>query len=110
MRAAFLIAALAAAGASAAPAPLDVGPLFAEVDLNHDGCLSAAEWSGAKLPKSAYEMLKDAQGCVTVARMHAIAPPPGIDLDGDGKLTAAEFREFDRRGAAARPPAPAASR
>ncbi len=55
-------------------------------------------------------MLKDAQGCVTVARMHAIAPPPGIDLDGDGKLTAAEFREFDRRGAAARPPAPAASR
>lgn len=79
MRAPLTFVALAlglAAGAFAAPPPLDVGPLFDEVDANHDGCISAAEWFGARLPESAYEMLKDAKGCVTVAAMHATAPPP----------------------------------
>ena len=83
----------------AAPAALDVGPFFAEVDANHDGCISEAEWFAAKLPKSAWTILKDSKSCVTVQRMHEVAPPPGIDLNGDGKLTAEEFREFDRRGA-----------
>jgi hypothetical protein len=108
-----LLLALAMMGqALAAPPPpppppsgtaLDLSPFFDEVDTNHDGCISEKEWFVAKLPKSAYSMLKDGSGCVTLKAMQTTAPPPGIDLNGDGKLTASEMREFDRRGPPGQP-------
>lgn len=86
---------------AAEPAPnsskLDLSLLIKVVDTNHDGCMSHQEWKAAGLPESSYAGLKDKQGCVTLERMNAGSPPPGIDLNGDGKLTVEEFREFDKR-------------
>lgn len=86
------------AAAHAAPSQPDMRAFIAEVDRNKDGCASHDEWFGLGLPKSAYDMLKDAKGCVTLKAMTDTPAPPGIDLNGDGKVTVAEFLEFDRRG------------
>lgn len=91
---------------------LELRPLVQAVDTNHDGCISHQEWLAAGLPESSYQGLKDKDGCVTLARMQAEPAPPGIDLDGDGKLTVDEFREFDKKFSALQkappqqPPAP----
>ena len=106
----FLSCAASAQGSPApAPAgkktpPLDIRPFVQEVDRNHDGCMSAQEWKAAGAPQSAYNMLKDERGCVTEARMNATAPPDGIDLNHDGKVTLAEMKAFDKKG----PPRPKA--
>lgn len=95
-----IVLALAAAGSAAAqPAarPLDVSGFFAEVDRNKDGCASAAEWKRAGAPDSAYRMLADDKGCVTPTRMNAGDAPAGIDGNGDGRLTLAEFKSFDKK-------------
>jgi hypothetical protein len=95
-----LLIALVAAGAASAQSaskPLDVSALIAEIDRNKDGCASGAEWKRAGAPLSSYEMLKDAKGCVTVARMSAEAAPPGIDANADGKVTLAEMKAFDKK-------------
>lgn len=76
---------------------MDVRPFVDEVDANHDGCMSKAEWTAAGAPASAYKVLADAKGCVTSAKMLATAPPPGVDLNGDGKLTLREMKEFDAK-------------
>jgi hypothetical protein len=49
-------------------------------------------------------MLVDANACVTLKSMRAVAPPPGIDLNGDGKLSLEEFIAFDRKGPPPGPP------
>lgn len=85
-----------AAVAQGQPNP-DMRGFFADVDRNRDGCASRAEWKGVGLPDSAYQMLADAQGCVTLARMNEVPAPPGIDLNGDGRVTLAEFLAFDRK-------------
>jgi len=95
-----LLIALVAAGAASAQntgKPLDVAAFIAEIDRDKDGCVSAAEWKRAGVPAAAYAMLKDANGCVTVASMSAVTPPPGIDANGDGKVTLAEFKAFDKK-------------
>lgn len=79
---------------------LDVAPLVRTVDRNDDGCMSADEWFGAGLPRSAYLGLRNEAGCVTEAAMKRTAPPGGIDLNGDGKLTVDEMIEYDRKASA----------
>ncbi|USX12365.1 hypothetical protein NHH88_22065 [Oxalobacteraceae bacterium OTU3CAMAD1] len=83
-------------------ARLDVRPFVNEVDADHDGCMSKTEWMAAGAPVSAYKVLVDAKGCVTRAKMLATAPPPGVDLNGDGKLTLREMKEFDAKMAPSR--------
>jgi hypothetical protein len=90
---------LASAAALAQPAgkPMDVSPFFAEVDINKDGCASLAEWKKAGAPLSSYQGLKDEKGCVTLAKMNSTPAPDGIDTNGDGKLTLAELKAFDKK-------------
>jgi hypothetical protein len=87
----------APAKAAAARAPLDLTFLLKAVDTNKDGCMSHKEWQAAGLPESSYKGLADANHCVTLKRMQIGPAPDGIDLNGDGKLTVEEFREFDRK-------------
>lgn len=77
--------------------PLDNAPLITALDRNHDGCVSRAEWSRGGAPESAYLMLKNEKGCVTLARMNSESPPPGIDTNGDGTVTLAKLKAFDKK-------------
>lgn len=73
-----------------------------EVDANHDGRLSRAEWQAKGLPSSSFNMFEAGRGYVTLEDYQKNAAPPGIDINGDGKLTVAEFKQFDAQGAARR--------
>ncbi|MFT4089450.1 MAG: hypothetical protein QM645_01870 [Asticcacaulis sp.] len=84
--------------------PLDISPLVQEVDVNKDGCMSAEEWFGKSLPRSAYDMLKDERGCVTHKAMTTTPAPGDIDMNGDGKLTVSEMVAYDKKGPPAGPP------
>ncbi len=81
-----------------APRSLDISPYVAEVDADKDGCMSYDEWVvKAGAPLSSYDMLKNGQGCVTFDRMFNESAPGGIDANGDGQLTLAEMKEFDKK-------------
>jgi hypothetical protein len=107
-------ACLLSGAAHAAPAGLpegdpsrnpDMTALARTVDTNGDGKMSRAEWLAQGLPVGSFNMFEQGRGYVTLQDYQTHAAPPGIDLNGDGKLTVAEFKEFDRRGAGRpRPP------
>lgn len=76
----------------------DVSAVVAAIDNNRDGRMSRLEWARAGAPQSSFDGLdKSKRGYVTKADMDGAPAPPGVDLDGDGKLTLDEFKEFDRR-------------
>jgi hypothetical protein len=75
----------------------DMRPLAAQVDTNHDGRMSRAEWRKAGLPMSSFNGFEKGRGYVTLRDYQTHPAPPGIDLNGDGKVTVAEFRAFDRQ-------------
>jgi len=76
---------------------LDVRPFVQLVDTNHDGCMSLKEWKAAGAPMSAYRSLSNADGCVTYEKMMNTQPPPGIDANGDGRLTLAEMIAYAKK-------------
>ena len=86
------------------PGNPDMSPLVAEVDTNHDGKMSRAEWQAAGLPISSFNMFENGRGYVTQADYDSHAAPKDIDINGDGKLTVAEFKAFDKMGQAKRGP------
>lgn len=90
-------AAQAQTPARSAAKKLDIEPFIAEVDVNKDGCMSAEEWKKAGAPQSSFDSMKDSKGCVMADKMRATEGPPDIDLNGDGKLTLAEMKEFDKK-------------
>ncbi|MCA0242149.1 MAG: TonB-dependent receptor [Proteobacteria bacterium] len=110
-RAPLWLALFAATAAAAQPAgkTMDVRPFFSEVDLDGDGCATREEWQRAGAPMSSYEMLKDARGCVTVEAMSKVPAPDGIDTNGDGRLTLAKMKAFDKKMAPLMAAAAAAS-
>lgn len=87
----------APAPAPAAGKTMDVRPFIAAIDRNRDGCASREEWQRAGAPLSSYDMLKDARGCVTAEAMAKVPAPDGIDTNGDGRLTLAEMKAFDKK-------------
>ncbi len=84
----------AAGGASKNP---DMRAFAAQVDTNHDGRMSRAEWQAQGLPMSSFDMFEKGRGYVTLEDYTSHPAPPGIDLNGDGILTVEEFKEFDRK-------------
>lgn len=88
----------------------DMRALAAQVDTNRDGRLSRAEWQKAGLPMTSFNGFEKGRGYVTLRDYQTHPAPPGIDLNGDGKVTVEEFRAFDRQMAAKmgkNPPPPA---
>jgi len=87
----------------------DVTELVAEVDVDGNGEMSRSEWAAEGLPMSSFDMFEKGRGFVTQRDYEVNAAPPGVDVNGDGKLTVAELVEFDKRMAAVRanrPPPP----
>ena len=82
----------------------DMRAFAAQVDTNHDGKMSLAEWQAAGLPMSSFNMFENKRGYVTLADYQTHAAPAGIDLNGDGVLTIEEFKEFDKKMSARMPP------
>lgn len=82
----------------------DMTALAKEVDTDGNGELSRAEWRAKGLPESSFNMFEKGRGFVTLGDYQANAAPPGIDINGDGTLTIAEFIAFDRQMAAKMPP------
>ena len=68
----------------------------AEVDTNQDGRMSREEWMAKGLPESSFNGFENGRGYVTLEDYQKNPAPPGIDLNEDGKLTVAEFVEFDK--------------
>lgn len=89
------------AGGAAASKNPDMRAFAAQVDTNHDGKMSRAEWQAQGLPMSSFNMFENGRGYVTLEDYESHPAPPGIDLNGDGVLTIEEFREFDRKMAPA---------
>lgn len=86
----------------------DMTEFATEVDTNGDGKMSRSEWEAKGLPPSSFAGFEKGRGFVTLEDYRSHPAPPGIDLNGDGKLTVAEFKEFDRtRSAKGAPTAPA---
>ena len=90
----------------------DMTGFAAEVDADGNGEMSRAEWEAKGLPDSSFNMFEQGRGFVTLEDYQVNAAPAGIDMDGDGKLTVAEFVEFDAQMSAnmpeGAPPPPAA--
>ena len=82
----------------------DVSPFVSEVDANHDGKMTRAEWQAKAMPESSFNMFEKGRGYVTQFDYENNSPPDGIDLNGDGKLTVGEFVAFDKQMSAKMPP------
>ena len=93
----------------------DMSPITAAVDTNKDGKMTHAEWSAQGLPESSFNGFEKGRGYVTQQDYEVNAAPPGIDADGNGKLTVDEFKAFDKKMSAPKkdgkvpplPPSPA---
>lgn len=92
-----------ASGGAPAKNP-DMSGFAAEVDTNHDGKMSREEWAKAGLPFSSFNGFERGRGYVTLADYQTNPAPKGIDLNGDGILTVAEFKAFDAQMAGKQPP------
>jgi EF hand len=74
----------------------DMTAFAAEVDVNKDGKMSKAEWKAKGLPESSFDGFEKGRGFVLLEDYTKNPAPPGIDGNGDGKLTVAEFLAFDK--------------
>lgn len=75
----------------------DMTELARQVDADRDGRMTEAEWKAQGLPETSFKGFEKGRGYVTLEDYQKNPAPPGIDLNGDGKLTIAEFKEFDRQ-------------
>jgi len=75
-----------------------------QVDTNHDGKMSRAEWQAAGLPSSSFNMFEQGRGFVLQEDYENNPAPDGIDINGDGYLTVDEFVAFDKKMSANMPP------
>jgi hypothetical protein len=89
----------ASAGAGGPPMPgtdanLDQTPLFNEVDANHDGKATKAEWLAAGAPEMVWSIVdSDKNDVLTLDELKKSNPPPSaIDVNKDGKVNLAEMK------------------
>jgi len=75
----------------------DMTEFAAQVDTDGNGEMSKAEWQAKGLPESSFGMFEKGRGFVTLKDYQVNAAPPGIDMNGDGKLTIEEFKAFDKK-------------
>lgn len=74
----------------------DVSDIIKSIDLNKDGKMSKEEWTKAKAPATAFQMLdRDKKGYVTPEQITSSAPPPGMDTNHDCKITLAEMKAME---------------
>jgi hypothetical protein len=74
----------------------DVSDIIKSIDANKDGKMSHEEWTKAKAPASAFEMLdRDKKGYVVPPQITASGPPPGMDTNHDCKITLVEMAAMD---------------
>ena len=75
-------------GASSDSKRYDVTPLFNEVDTDHDGKITRAEWKAAGFPDQPYDMWDvDKKGYLTKEGFGSFSHPAAMDTNNDGKLT-----------------------
>jgi EF hand len=98
---------VATASKSEIPKNPDMSGFAAEVDTDKDGKMTKAEWAAKHLPESSFNGFEKGRGYVILEDYTKNAAPPGIDGNGDGKLTVAEFLAFDKKMSANMPSPPA---
>jgi Ca2+-binding EF-hand superfamily protein len=75
-------------GTSSDTKKYDVTPLFDEVDTNHDGKITKAEWKAAGFPDQPFDMWDpDKKGYLTKEGFGSFSHPAAMDTNNDGKLT-----------------------
>jgi hypothetical protein len=77
---------------------IEVGKFFAQVDKNHDGCITDAEWFGKKLPAPPHDNLSK-NGCITLEAMAQAPLPEHMDSNNDLILTLDEFLDYAKNNA-----------
>lgn len=89
----------------------NAAPIFDEIDTNHDGIVTAAEWKQADAPQAAWDFFRTnnigqvkANGTLSRADFLAAAPAPGVDLNCDGTITLTELRTYAKRSQNQQPP------
>ena len=71
--------------------------MIAELDTNHDGCISKKEWTSAGLPEAIYGTLEgqaEKRDCVTAKELTKGPAPAGIDTNGDGYMTVQKLKDY----------------
>jgi hypothetical protein len=74
----------------------DFSAVVSEVDTDKDGKMTSIEWKAAGLPETSFNGFEKNRGYVTQDDYTNNPAPDGIDINGDGKLTVAEFKAFDK--------------
>ena len=74
----------------------DAAPIVDALDKNKDGKLSRREWQAAGAPEPSWNMFMQdkkirERGYITREEFLSVAPPDGIDVNCDGKITLEEF-------------------
>lgn len=87
-------------GAPAGPpqmiAGIDYAPFFAAADVDGNKTLSPQEWTKLGIADRAYTLFAgSSDNALTLTEMNDTGSFPGMDADGDKKVTLKEFQDFD---------------
>jgi hypothetical protein len=88
-------------GGDAPPMPgtdanLDQSPMFNEVDANHDGKVTKAEWQASGAPDMVWSVVDtNKDDVLTLDELKKANPPPAsVDANKDGKVSLQELKDL----------------